>query len=157
MSRDYRYVAKVKAGQSEFAALFEAATKFASGSDRWAEIQPGYMAFYFEAADAHSKFCDYVASHGLQLIAPNDPAAQSEQKRQSSKARLAPQIEKVLATFEDASNRRMTGANVANAPKEPLFHYTSEQALTSIIESEQFWFTSIYHMDDPTELKSRVR
>jgi Protein of unknown function (DUF2971) len=153
MSRDYRYVAKVRAGQSEFAALFEAATKFAKGSDRWVEVQPGYMAFHFEAADALSKFCDYVASHVLQLIAPDDLAVRSEQKRQPSKARLAPQIEKVLAAFEDASNRRMTGANVANAPKEPLFHYTSEQALTSIVESEQFWFTSIYHMDDPTELK----
>jgi hypothetical protein len=46
----------------------------------------------------------------------------------------------------------MADANEAGAPKQPLFHYTSEQALLSIIKSEQFWFTSIFHMDDTTEL-----
>jgi DUF2971 family protein len=66
---------------------------------------------------------------------------------------LDSRIEKALATFEDESNRRMADANAANAPLQPLFHYTLDQALTSIISSEQFWFTSIYHMDDPEELK----
>ena len=69
---------------------------------------------------------------------------------------LDSRIEKALATFEDESNRRMADANAANAPLQPLFHYTLDQALTSIISSEQFWFTSIYHMDDPEELKLEV-
>jgi RNase P protein component len=46
----------------------------------------------------------------------------------------------------------MAEANAAAAPKQPLFHYTSENALFSILDSGKFWFTSIYHMDDPEEL-----
>ena len=65
---------------------------------------------------------------------------------------LDSRISKALAAFEDESNRRMADANAANAPTLPLFHFTREQALTSIIGSEQLWFTSIYHMDDPEEL-----
>ena len=72
MPRDCKFVARVKADQSEFAALFEAADKCANGSDRWAGIQPGYMAFHFEAQDAHLKFCVYVAGRNLQLIASDD-------------------------------------------------------------------------------------
>jgi hypothetical protein len=158
MSRDYRYVARVKAGDSEFAALFEAATKFANGSDRWVEIQPGYMAFRFEAQEAFLEFRDYVASRNLQLIAPDDEhdtdlAKRLQEKWQLSKVRLDPQIEKALAAFEDASKRRMADTNAANAPEQPLFHYTRAEALTSIIDSKQFWFTSIYHMDDTEGLK----
>jgi len=46
----------------------------------------------------------------------------------------------------------MANANAANEPKVPLFHYTKEAALFSILDSGQFWFTSIHHMDDPEEL-----
>jgi hypothetical protein len=63
-----------------------------------------------------------------------------------------PEISKALVAFEEASNHRMASTNEANAPRWPLFHYTNEQALVGIIKSEQFWFTSIYHMDDPEEL-----
>lgn len=57
-----------------------------------------------------------------------------------------------LDAFQYACNRRMATANKANDPKEPLFHYTNEKALFSILDSGQFWFTSIYYMDDPEEL-----
>lgn len=46
----------------------------------------------------------------------------------------------------------MAHGNAADEPIEPLFHYTSEKSLFSIIESEKFWFTSIYYMDDKEEL-----
>jgi hypothetical protein len=65
---------------------------------------------------------------------------------------LSPQLQKGLAAFEHASNLRMSNANAANSPRQSLFHYTSEAALASILKSEQFWFTSIYYMDDPEEL-----
>jgi hypothetical protein len=54
--------------------------------------------------------------------------------------------------LQAACDRRMAEANVANVPKEPLFHYTNHTALFGILDSSQFWFTSIYHMDDPEEL-----
>jgi hypothetical protein len=66
---------------------------------------------------------------------------------------LPSKVEEALAAFEDASRRRMADANAADAPEQPLFHYTKAEALTSIIDSKQFWFTSIYHMDDTEELK----
>jgi hypothetical protein len=69
-----------------------------------------------------------------------------------SQIKLSPQIERAVEAFHDASMKRMAQANAADEPGEPLFHYTSEKALFSIIESEKFWFTSIYHMDDKEEL-----
>jgi hypothetical protein len=48
--------------------------------------------------------------------------------------------------------KRIAQTNEADAPKEPLFHYTKEKALFSIIDSNNFWLTSIYHMDDREEL-----
>jgi len=69
-----------------------------------------------------------------------------------SQIKLSPQIEKAVEAFHDASMKRIAQANAADEPKEPLFHYTSEKALFSIIGSEKFWFTSIYHMDDKEEL-----
>jgi hypothetical protein len=63
---------------------------------------------------------------------------------------LSPQIEKAIAAFQDANDRRMADANVASQPSQPLFHYTGEEALFSIITSEQFWFTSIYDTEELT-------
>lgn len=69
-----------------------------------------------------------------------------------SKVKLSAAIAEAVAKFHDTSMQRMAKANAADEPTEPLFHYTNESALFSIIKSEQFWFTSIYHMDDTEEL-----
>jgi hypothetical protein len=157
MSRDYRHVAKVKAQMADFAALFETATKFAKGSDRWVEVLPEYMAFHFELRDAYLQFCEYVASRNLQMTQADSPleadlAEQLEEKRLLSKVRFVPQVKKALDAFDIARDRRMAEANEANSPQQALFHYTREQALTSIINSQQFWFSNIFNMDDSTEL-----
>jgi hypothetical protein len=157
MSRDYRHVAKVKAQMADFATQFEAATRFAEGSDLWVEVQPGYMAFHFEVRDAYLQFCKFVASRNLEMIETDksghaDLAKRLEEKRSRSKVQFVPQIKKVLDAFGLASDRRMARANEAESPREPLFHYTKEHSLTSIIDSQQFWFTSIFNMDDTTEL-----
>ena len=57
-----------------------------------------------------------------------------------------------LKEFHTASMHRMADANTKDAPTEPLFHYTSEQALFSIIKQELLYFTSVFHMDDDEEL-----
>lgn len=69
-----------------------------------------------------------------------------------SEIELSAPIAEAVKIFHDASIKRMEKANAADEPTEPLSHYTSEHALFSIIESEQLWFTSIYHMDDTEEL-----
>jgi hypothetical protein len=53
VSRNCEFVARIDSDISEFQVLFDAATEFAKGSDRWAEIQPGYMSFHFESQDAY--------------------------------------------------------------------------------------------------------
>jgi len=70
----------------------------------------------------------------------------------SKKANLNDECVAALDRFQNACDRRMAEANAANEPRQPLFHYTREEALFSILDSGIFWFTSIYHMDDPEEL-----
>src|SRR6266436_317861 len=62
------------------------------------------------------------------------------------------QAQKLVTKFNAASIGRMARGNAKDAPTQPIFHYTTEQALYSIIQSETFWFTSIYYMDDDAEL-----
>lgn len=42
-------------------------------------------------------------------------------------------------------------------PKDPLFHYTSCSALTSILQSGEFWLHDIYRQNDPFEIRSGVQ
>ena len=60
--------------------------------------------------------------------------------------------EKLADRFNLASMQRMAKGNERGAPTEPLFHYTSIAALSAVVASETFWFTSVYHMDDDQEL-----
>src|SRR5258708_3700443 len=60
--------------------------------------------------------------------------------------------EKLAERFNQASMQRMAKGNERGAPTEPLFHYASAAALSAIIASETFWFTSVYYMDDDQEL-----
>jgi hypothetical protein len=62
------------------------------------------------------------------------------------------QIESAILAFQAECDGRMANTNAANQPKQPLFHYTNEEALSSIVASQLFWFGSIYHMDDTEEL-----
>jgi hypothetical protein len=67
-------------------------------------------------------------------------------------ARLPQKVAAAVDAFQSACDHRMAEANEAAAPKQPLFHYSNEKALFSILDSGKLWFTSIYHMDDPEEL-----
>jgi hypothetical protein len=79
MSRDCRHEVRVTTGGSihlAFADLYAVATKYASGSDRWVEIQPGYMAFHFESEDAYLKFCEYVQAD-YQMVVSAEPTRET--------------------------------------------------------------------------------
>jgi hypothetical protein len=65
---------------------------------------------------------------------------------------LGPALEKTVAKFGARSNKRMAQRNAADAPGAPLFHYTNQLAFENIVTTEEFWFFSIYHMDDTEEL-----
>jgi hypothetical protein len=70
--RDCKYIARVKAEPSDFTGLYEAANRFANGSDRYVAIQPGFMAFHFEVQGALIRFINYVADRNLQLVTSDD-------------------------------------------------------------------------------------
>jgi hypothetical protein len=70
---------------------------------------------------------------------------------------MHPRANKIASSFNGASIRRMAEKNERDFPTAPLFHYTSVEALFSIIQSETFWFTSVYHMDDDAELSFGFR
>src|ERR1700691_3506191 len=76
----------------------------------------------------------------------------SMKQAKPSETPLSPEIAKVVAKFHDKSMKRMAAINARDVPKDSLFHYTSEKAFCSIIDSGKFWLTSIYHMDDTEEL-----
>ena len=61
-------------------------------------------------------------------------------------------LEKVVSDFRNTRVLLMAQGDADDQPDNPLFHYTKEQAFNSIIKSQEFWFTSIYHMDDEEEL-----
>jgi hypothetical protein len=43
---------------------------------------------------------------------------------------------------------------VENTPPPPMiYHYTGDRGLRGILEAGQFWFTNIFHLNDPTELR----
>jgi hypothetical protein len=65
---------------------------------------------------------------------------------------LGPQLEKAAAKFRANSDKRIAKRTAAEFPKASLFHYTTRTAFESIIATEEFRFTSIYHMDDTEEL-----
>jgi hypothetical protein len=66
------------------------------------------------------------------------------------------QAQKLVNKFNAASIHRMARGNAKDAPTQPLFHYTTEQVLYNIIQSETLWFTSIYYMDDEESCRSHV-
>jgi hypothetical protein len=68
--RDDSYEVRVLSGGSihlTFADLYPVATKYAGGTDRWVEIQPGHMGFHFVSEDAYLKFREYVQA-GYQVL-----------------------------------------------------------------------------------------
>jgi hypothetical protein len=47
---------------------------------------------------------------------------------------------------------------VDNVPPPPMiYHYTNDVGLRGILETGQLWFTNIFHLNDPTELKHGIQ
>jgi hypothetical protein len=69
-----------------------------------------------------------------------------------ARQKINPQLEAAVREFSDWWAEREKELDVARQVKEPLFHYTDMGGLQGIINSEQFWFTSVFHLNDPSEL-----
>jgi hypothetical protein len=65
---------------------------------------------------------------------------------------LSPELKAAVKEFSDWWAEREKELDVARQVNRPLYHYTDMGGLQGIINSEQFWFTSVFHLNDPSEL-----
>jgi Protein of unknown function (DUF2971) len=63
-----------------------------------------------------------------------------------------PQLRALLCEFKDWCDARGRELDAANSVHDPLFHYTDVGGLLGIINSQEIWLTSIFHLNDPSEL-----
>ncbi len=59
--------------------------------------------------------------------------------------------------FKDWWHTQQTAADLSEQVKEPLYHYTDAAGLKGIIENQEIWFTSIFHLNDPSELRHGLK
>jgi hypothetical protein len=67
-------------------------------------------------------------------------------------ARLNPQLEALVREFADWWAARGRELDKTGEVREPLYHYTTMAGLLGIVSNEEMWFTSILHLNDPSEL-----
>lgn len=73
-------------------------------------------------------------------------------KLESEQMPRNPQLQAQLCEFTNWWDARGMELDAANEVREPLFHYTDMRGLLGIINSEELWLTSIFHLNDPSEL-----
>ena len=67
-------------------------------------------------------------------------------------AALNPRLSALVREFADWWEARGKEHDAANEIREPLHHYTDMRGLLGIISNERMWFTSIFHLNDPSKL-----
>ena len=73
-------------------------------------------------------------------------------QQESKSDRLPPQLDTRVQTFTQWWRETELELDVANCVRTPLFHYTDMAGLLGILRTETIWFTSIFHLNDPSEL-----
>jgi hypothetical protein len=71
---------------------------------------------------------------------------------QNEAEKLPPRLSAAVEDFGDWWNKERASLDVAEKVTAPLFHYTDANALAGVLKNEEIWFTSIFHMNDPSEL-----
>lgn len=65
---------------------------------------------------------------------------------------LPPELASLINEFEVWDNSTRRRAESRNKVRLSLHHYTDMGALVGIVQNSQLWLTSVFHMNDPTEL-----
>jgi hypothetical protein len=65
---------------------------------------------------------------------------------------LSPQLLALADEFSDWWAIREKELDTANEVRDPLYHYTDMAGLVGIVSSETIRFTSVFHLNDPSEL-----
>jgi hypothetical protein len=66
---------------------------------------------------------------------------------------LRPELQPVLDGFTKWWARREKQLDVKNEVRRTIYHYTDMGGMVGIIANETFWFTSAFHLNDPSELR----
>src|SRR2546423_11413856 len=59
--------------------------------------------------------------------------------------------------YEEIVQLRNTWVNTLGQYPPRLYHYTNSEGLRSILETRRIWASSIWHMNDPTEVQYSSR
>lgn len=70
-----------------------------------------------------------------------------------SVVQLRPELVTLLSEFTDWWKNEGKIIISENEVKSTLYHYTSMTGLLGIIKTERMWFTSVFHLNDPSELR----
>lgn len=62
------------------------------------------------------------------------------------------ELAKHLKGFADWTEQVRLADEASHIVTEPLYHYTNMAGLKGIVESQTMWLTSIFHLNDPSEL-----
>ena len=74
-----------------------------------------------------------------------------------SQIELNPLLNAAVQEFATWWNEKQGNADKTDKITSPLYHYTDAGGLKGIVEDEELWFTSIFHLNDPSEHKFGLR
>lgn len=66
---------------------------------------------------------------------------------------LNEQLRNAIVEFTKWWNEQLSKQERAQKVETPLYHYTDANGLAGIIKNQKIWFTSMFHLNDPSELK----
>jgi hypothetical protein len=64
----------------------------------------------------------------------------------------SPQLNAAISEFRAWSLDHLKAMDIAQKVQSQLFHYTDANGLAGIIKNQEIWLTSIFHLNDPSEL-----
>jgi hypothetical protein len=68
------------------------------------------------------------------------------------KIALNKDLKLAIKQFRGWWDERQEKLDAGKRVKKPLFHYTDVKGLSGILKDQELWFTSVFHLNDPSEL-----
>jgi hypothetical protein len=65
---------------------------------------------------------------------------------------LPPSLQAGVNEFAGWWHQKQTTADISDEVTNPLFQYTDAAGIKGIIDSQEIWLTSLFHLNDPSEL-----
>jgi len=66
---------------------------------------------------------------------------------------LDPSLKARIDEFAQWWHRQQTAADISQKVRRPLYQYTDAVGLKGIIENQEIWFSSLFQLNDPSELR----